>query len=130
MRIFILKLWGTYMIDHIPVCSDDSVSAWNRLYSWRIECAVKAGRRFYRALRRVIGNQHEQPDSWMTFLCGYCRPGSQAIKATVMTNNEFRDAIFQDMFFNSIFQCGENLWTCFPVADEETAFALHNTTIL
>ena len=55
MRIFILELWGTYMIDHIQVCSDDSVSAWNRLHSWRIECAVKAGRRFYRALRRVIG---------------------------------------------------------------------------
>ena len=45
------------MIDHIPVCSDDSVSAWNRLHSWRIECAVKAGRRFYGALCRVIGDQ-------------------------------------------------------------------------
>ena len=110
------------MLDHIPICPDNSQPAGNLFHSRWIKGAVKPRRQFYRPFCRMVGNQHRQSDFWMLRFGIDHSPGCQAIKSAVVPDNELRDAIFHYVLLDGIPQRRQDLGGCFPVSDEKTAF--------
>lgn len=68
----------------------------------------------------MVGQQQDEPDVFVTFLCRLHSPGRQTVKSSVPAYNKFRNSIFNNMPFNSPAQKGIKRFSRFPVTDEKT----------
>ena len=80
-----------HMIDHIPIGPDNSKSAWDLLHARWVEGIIKSMWQLHRSLRWMIGDQHGQSYFRVLIFCSDYRFCCHAIKASVISYDEFRD---------------------------------------
>ena len=111
------------MIHNITVCSHDCNLARNTFHPWWIKGAVKSIWSWDGPLLRMVWQQqselHFRVKTLCFFDCRYCK----AVKSTIVTDDDFCDAIFQNVLLNSCIQWRVNLFWCLSVSDKETAFS-------
>ena len=92
------------MIHNIAVCSHDCNLARNTFHPRWIKGAVKSIWSWDGPLLRMVWQQqselHFRVKTLCFFDCRYCK----AVKSTIVTDDDFCDAIFQNVLLNSCIQ--------------------------
>ena len=94
-----------YMIFNIAICSHDCELARDAFQPRWIEGVVKSIWSWDGPLRRMVWRQQSELHFWVETLCFFDCWRCKTVKSTIVTDNKFCDAIFQNVLLNSCIQC-------------------------
>ena len=90
-----------YMIHNIAIGPYDCQFAWNAFHFRRIKCAVESIRQGDRSFCRMVWQQQGEFHFWVKMFRFLNGRSCKAVKSTVVTDDKFGDAIFNNVLLHS-----------------------------